>query len=159
MLGRRVRRTRNGELQLRLSDEERDLLRKLPDQLREMLDEEPDDPALRRLSPPAYADVEEEAHEAEYRRFMGDELRQRRLAALALMGETIDADRLSEEQAQGWLAAINSLRLVLGTRLDVSEEMASAEIDPEDPLAPVLALYGYLSWLEDQMVEALSCGL
>lgn len=157
MLGRRVRRTRAGEVVLRLSAEERQVLRALPGQLRHLLVDEPDDPALRRLTPPAYSGDPE--HEAEYRRFMGDELRERRLAALALMDETVDAERLSEEQAQAWLAALNSLRLVLGTRLDVTEEMAGAELDPDDPRAPLLALYGYLSWLEDQLVEALAGAL
>ncbi|MDP9386808.1 MAG: DUF2017 domain-containing protein [Actinomycetota bacterium] len=157
MLGRRVRRTRAGEVVLRLSAEERQVLRALPGQLRHLLVDEPDDPALRRLTPPAYSGDPE--HEAEYRRFMGDELRERRLAALALMDETVDAERLSEEQAQAWLAALNSLRLVLGTRLDVTEEMAGAELDPDDPQAPLLALYGYLSWLEDQLVEALAGAL
>ena len=154
---RRVRRTRSGEVQLRLSDEERRLLRTLPSQLEQLLEEDPEDPSLRRLTPPAYVDQPE--LEAEYRRFMSDDLRERLLAALATMAETVDADRLSEDQAQRWLAALNSLRLVIGTRLDVSEEMAGADIDPEDPDALLLAVYGYLSWLQDELVDALVGGL
>ncbi len=157
MLGRKVKRTRSGDLQLRLSAEERDLLRSLPAQLRELVDDEPGDPSLRRLFPPAY--TTDPQLEGEYRRLMGDDLKQRHKAALALMEETVDATSLTEEQATGWLSAINDLRLVLGTRLDVSEDMLATEVDPDDPRAPLLAVYGYLSWLEEEMVEALAAGL
>ena len=155
--GRRVRRTRTGELQLRLRDDERELLRSLPGQLRQLVAEAPTDPALHRLFPPAYREDAEK--EAEYRRLMGDELQERHLAALAVMEETVDAERLTAEQATAWLSALNDLRLVLGTRLDVTEEALGTDVDPEDPRAPALALYGYLSWLEEQVVEALAGGL
>ena len=157
MLGKRIKRTRSGELQLRLPTEERQLLRDLPAQLRELLEDEPEDPALRRLFPPAY--TQEAEHEAEYRHLMGDDLKESHLSALAVMEETVDAEVLTEDQAAGWLAAINDLRLVLGTRLDVSEEMVGEDYDPSDPRAPMLAVYGYLSWLEEQVVDALSSSL
>ncbi len=149
-----MKRGRRGDIQLRLPDEEREILRDLPAQLRSLLDEEPDDPALRRLFPPAYSDDPE--LEAEYRRLMGDELMDKHLGALAILEETVESERLTEEQANAWLAALNDLRLVLGTRLDVSEEMLGDEVDPSDPRAPALALYGYLSWLQEQLVDALS---
>lgn len=152
-----VSRLRSGDLRVNLSSKERDVLRTLPDQLEEVLDLAPDDPSLRRLSPPAYADQPD--HEAEYQRFMGDDLRERQRAALDVLRRTVDARRLSEEQAQGWLRALNSLRLVLGTQLDISEELDGSEVDPTDPRAPGLALYGYLSWLLDQLVDALAEGL
>ena len=157
---RRIERSRSGDLRLRLPAEERELLRGLPAQLRALLDDEPEDPSLRRLFPPAYAapgeDPEHGRYEAEYRRLMGDELRTKRVEALAVLEETVDAERLSEEQAGSWLSALNDLRLVLGTTLDVSEDMFEDEIDPADPNAAALALYGYLSWLEEQLVEALA---
>ncbi|MGH9179010.1 MAG: DUF2017 family protein [Acidimicrobiales bacterium] len=152
-----VARLPSGELRLSLSAEERDLLRNLPGQLEEVFEAAPEDPSLRRLSPPAYADQPE--HEAEYRRFMGDDLRQRQREALAVLRATADAERLSEEQAQSWLSALNSLRLVLGTQLDITEEAEVAVPDPGDPRAPALALYGYLSWLLDQLVDAMAEGL
>ena len=154
---RRITRSRNGEIRLRLPAEERELLKGLPAQLRTLVQEDPDDPALRRLFPPAYAEHPE--NESEYRRLMGDELRERHLSALAVLEETAGTDHLNEEQAHGWLAALNDLRLVLGTRLDVSEDMAGEQVDPSDPRAPMLAVYGYLSWLEEQMVEALASSL
>ena len=149
-----MRRTRRGEYQLRLPDEERALLRSLPGQLRQLLTTDMDDPSLRRLFPPAY--LGEAEREAEYRRLMGDELLESRRAALDVMEATIDAEVLNEEQIKGWLTALNELRLVLGTRLDVTEDMYDEEVAPEDPRAPGLALYGYLGWLQEQVVAALA---
>lgn len=156
-LGRRVRRTRRGDYALRLPEAERELLRRLPAQMRELLTEEEPDPATRRLFPPAYADPSHASHDAEYQRYMHDDLVQRRLAAAAVMEETLDAERLDEEQLTAWMSALNDLRLVLGTRLDVSED-GGPDLDESDPRAPLVALYHYLGWLQEQVVEALSSG-
>jgi Domain of unknown function (DUF2017) len=152
--GRRVHRTRRGRYRLRLTDEEREVLRALPGQLREILDS--DDPSLRRLHPPAYQDDPE--REAEYRRLVRDDLLRQRLNALEVMEATIDAGSLDLEQMTAWLGAINDLRLVLGTRLDVTEEMHDEGIPPEDPRAASFALYRYLGLLEEQVVAAVAEG-
>jgi hypothetical protein len=151
ILGRRVKRTRAGEYHLRLSPEERDLLRGLPGEMLAML--ETDDPALRRLFPPAYKD--DAALEAEYRHFMAEDLLASHRRALDLMAETVDAEVLDEEQVLGWLGAINDLRLVLGTRLDVTEDLYERGIDPGDPNAPLFALYEYLGRLQYDVIDAL----
>jgi Domain of unknown function (DUF2017) len=135
-----------------LTDEEREVLRALPPQLREILDT--DDPSLRRLHPPAYQDDPE--RDAEYRRLVGDDLLRQRLQALEVMEATIDAATLDQEQMTAWLGAINDLRLVFGTRLDVTEAMYEEGIPPEDPRAATFALYQYLGWLEEQVVSALA---
>jgi Domain of unknown function (DUF2017). len=155
MVARRIERDRKGGYRLRLPAEERELLRSLPAQLRDVL--QTDDPSLRRLFPPAYADDREA--DDEFRRLMRDELLEGKLAALRIVEETADADRLSGEQLEAWLGALESLRLVLGTQLDVTEATYAQELDPGDPSAPALALYGYLSWLQEQAVEALAAGL
>ena len=156
MLFRRVRRTRRGDFQVRLPAEERDLLRSLPGQLRQLLGT--DDPALERLFPPAYAD--DAAADEEYRRLMRDDLVQARAGALEVMAATIDADRLTEDELTAWLSAINDLRLVFGTRLDVTEDMyEDPPTEPDDPRTRPFALYSYLGWLEEQVVEALAAGL
>jgi Domain of unknown function (DUF2017) len=150
---RRIERTRNGDIRLRLPRDERALLRSLPAQLRRLLVEAPADPSLERLFPPAYDDAEDEA---EYRRLMGGELTEGRRRALRVVEETLDQDRLTNEQAEAWLTALNDLRLVLGTRLDVTEDMFLERLRPDDPNAFEISLYGYLSWLQEQLVEALS---
>jgi hypothetical protein len=149
-----IRRTRRG-FQLRLSREEREALRSLPGQLRELLERE--DPSARRLFPPAYGDDAE--RNAEYRRLVGDDLMAQRLSSLQVMEETLDATRLNEEQMTDWLATLNDLRLVLGTRLEVTEDMDPADLRPEDPDASLFALYYYLGWLEEEAVAAMAAGL
>jgi hypothetical protein len=157
MDGRRIQRDRKGGYRLKLPREERELLASLPRQLREVLQAEEPDPGLRRLFPPAYADDPEA--DDEYRRLMRAELVEGKLAALRVVEETAYAEHLTAEDLEGWLGAIESLRLYLGTQLDVSEEIYESALDPNDRDASALALYGYLSWLQEQAVEALSASL
>lgn len=157
MIGRRIERDRKGGYRLRLPREERELLASLPRQLREVLRAEEPDPGLRRLFPPAYADDAEA--DDEYRRLMRAELLEGKLASLRVVEETAYAEHLTVEDLEGWLGAIESLRLYLGTQLDVTEDSYENALDPSDPDAPAMALYGYLSWLQEQAVEALSAGL
>jgi hypothetical protein len=152
---RRVQRTRSGQYRLRLPPQEREILRSLPRQLRELLDT--DDPALRRLFPPAYEDDPD--RQAEYEGLVSPELTRDRLDALAIVERTVDASRLTEEEITAWLGALNDLRLVLGTRLDVTEELYEEGLPEGDPRSPAFALFAYLGWLEEQIVEALASGL
>ncbi len=52
-------------------------------------------------------------------------------------------------------SALNDIRLVIGTKLDVSED-PSFEISDDDPDAPAFAIYAYLGWLLEQVVDALN---
>jgi len=113
------------------------------------------DPGLRRLFPPAYTD-EPEA-EAEYRDLMHEDLVERRRAALKTVTDTLEAAEVDADQLSGWLSAINDLRLVIGTKLDV-QEGDGVDIDPDDPDAATRAIYLYLSMLEEEVVEALAKG-
>jgi hypothetical protein len=147
-----IERTRRGDYRLRLTDGERELLERLPAELLALLAAEPDDPALRRLRPSAYEDDPEA--EDEYRRLMDGELQEGRRDALRLLADTASRDRLTAEELDAWLRALTDLRLALGTRLDVTEEIYSHEIDQRDPRAYELAVFAYLSWLQEQAVEA-----
>jgi hypothetical protein len=140
------------EIELSLSREERALLSRLAAELREQLDDDTQDPSLRRLFPPAY---EDEADQRAYGELAGDSLLDGRREALDLLAGTVDRDRLSAEEADAWLRALNDLRLVLGTRLDVQEDTFASDIRPDDPNAPALAVYGYLTWIQEQLVAAL----
>jgi len=148
--------TRDGDYHLRLSDAERELLRRLPAELLALLAAEPDDPALRRLRPTAYEDDPEA--EGEYRRLMEGELEAGRREALQVLAETAARDRLTPDELDAWLRALTDLRLALGTRLDVTEEVYAREIDARDPQAHELSVFAYLSWLQEQAVEAAAGG-
>jgi hypothetical protein len=147
---RRVRRDRRGRYRLALSAPERELLRWLPSQAQELLED--GDPSATRLFPPAYPT--DEASQAEYAQMAGESLLERHRRALNTMRESVDSEMLDEVEAQGWLDALEVLRLVLGTQLDVAEDMAGVVDD--DPAAPGLALYGYLSMLQGEIVDALA---
>ena len=152
----RVARTAQGTFTLRLPRPERELLANLAEQLREVLLVTTDDPSLRRLFPTAYhEDVE---RDREYQQLVRDELLERRLASLATLEATAEADEVTEEELSGWLTALNDVRLVLGTRLDVSEDDDS-ELEEDDPDAPALAVYGYLGYLLGEVVDALADAL
>ena len=56
-----------------------------------------------------------------------------RLAALDAVEASVDATELDEQQLMSWLGAVNNLRLVLGTMLDVSEELEIGELPDETP--------------------------
>jgi hypothetical protein len=148
---RTVRRARDGTFHLRLTDDERDLVANLAAQLRELLVSDETD-GLERLYPPAYANDPD--RESEYRSMVHDELLEKRLAAVDVVEQTAAATSLTEEQVTAWMGAINDLRLVLGTRLDVSEDQDLPALD--DPSAPAFAVYQYLTHLLAEIVHALS---
>lgn len=149
----RVKPDKVGGVLLILSDTEREILRSLAPTVGELLDA-PDDPAVARLFPAAYPD--DQQREAEYRLLAGHELIDSHRAAMATFEESIDAKRLDADQAQAWLRALNELRLVIGTRLDVTDDHSNWPKDRDDPRLPAFAAYDYLSGLQDELVDALA---
>ena len=152
MLGRKRVRLRNGRYELRLDTRERQLIRQLLGELRELLALDSADPRVRRLYPAAYADDAEK--QDEYRRLTHEDLQQGRLANVDLVEASADAEVLDAEQMNAWMQAVNSLRLVLGTMLDISDDEQELTFDPSDPDARTQALYGYLGGLLDEIVDA-----
>ena len=150
-----VRPIRGGGYRLVLGRSEREALRNLCEELRELI--EADDEAVARLFPAAYRD--DPSASAEFDRLVRDGLSGGRLEALATVERTIGADRVDEEELAAWCGALNDLRLVLGERLAVTEDLYEDGIDPRDPRAPQLALYGWLTFLQGAVVEALASGL
>ena len=146
-------RTPAGQFSVLLGDDHRSLIRQLASGIAEVIatGELADDLALRRLFPPAYSDDEEK--NAEYSRLMHDDLRKGRLDALSLLEESSAAAELTEDQMLGWMGALNDVRLFLGTRLGVTEDLE--EIAEDDPRAPMLAVYGFLSLLQEEIIDAL----
>ena len=160
MIGRRVKRSRRGGFELKIPPQERQLLRSLGPELRELLVHQAataqpgEDPALDRLFPVAYPTDDD--RQTEYRLLVHDELLSSHLAALAVLEETADAERLDEDQLLAWMRALNEVRLVLGTRLDVTEEGDERPVDRNDPRAGAFAVYDYLTYLQGEVIEALS---
>jgi hypothetical protein len=144
---RGFRRQRDG-FRVGLVRHERDLLRELCERLAAELVSEGEDEGLARLFPPAYDDGDAAA---EYERLVRPDLADGKIAALRRVADTAGADRLDGETAETWLRALNDLRLVLGTRLGVTEDTLIGI-----PTRPALAIYGWLTWLQGELIEALS---
>ncbi|GAA3686780.1 DUF2017 domain-containing protein [Nonomuraea antimicrobica] len=116
----------------------------------------PSDPVLARLFPSAY---EDEKEAAEFRRYTEATLRDGKRADAQTVHDTARAGRseLSPEEAQAWLRALNDLRLTLGTKLDVTEEIHDeiAMMSEDDPRYPAYVTYDWLTYLQDSLVRAL----
>ena len=141
-------------ISLGLSPEAQNVLRSFASQLLELLDGAGDSEVLKRLFPPAYGGEYAEL-EADYHRLMGEDLRVRHREAAQTLLDTLDAPELDVETAHAWVRALNELRLVLGTILDVSED-TDGGLDPSDPRAPSWAMYHFLTALQGELVEELS---
>lgn len=150
-----VERTAEGFV-LHLDEGERSLLGRLLGDLRGLVGAEDANPALRRLFPVAYHLDDDAEAEAEYQRLMRSDLVQSRIAAITSVDDALAAGRFDAESATAFLQSLNSLRLVLGTLLDVDEDHEVDDVDPTDPNAPEHHLYAFLSWLLEWTVRAMS---
>jgi hypothetical protein len=150
-----IRRRRDGRYAIKLDPSVRAVLVTMAEQLAPVIG--PDEPMTRRLFPPAYAGDDQRAAESDYRNLVDNALMNHHREAFDVMAATAQADIVTEDELNSWLSAVGSLRLVLGTRLDVSEEMEAP--DPEDPTAPEYALYELLGQLQYLMIEVLAAGL
>jgi hypothetical protein len=127
----------------------------------------PQDPGLARLFPDAYRDeafdgdtAQVEAAAKEFRRYTEADLRATKqahasvvLAGLLPLREQGGLLELDRGEVDAWLGCLNDLRLVLGTRLEVTED---TELDPsaDDSTAQALHVYGFLGWLQESLLGA-----
>ena len=124
------------------------------------------DPALDRLLPAAHREDEQIA--AEFRRFTEHGLRARKTANLAtaidaLAGAGEQRVELDQPQAVALVVALTDVRLVLGERLglrtdedlELLEEQVSS-LDEDDPAVYALAVYDFLTWLQETLAHALN---
>lgn len=156
------RRESEDRVRIRLEPGEAGLLRRLEGQLRELIDQE-EGGVHDRLFPRAYLDPTEDSAEQEWRRLMHADLLRSKLRAAEVFAESLErADtggRITEvilepDEVEAWLGALNDLRLALGVLLDVTPDTDPTAVRPEDPRAPGLHLYGWLTWLLGSLVDA-----
>jgi hypothetical protein len=119
--------------------------------------EDRSDPALERLYPNAYEDPEDERS---YRELVGTDLQTEKVRALDTLAATLGGDgpvqtELDAEETQSWLSALTDMRLTLGVRLGITEDLQSEDVDPEDPDALTWSLLHWLGWLQEQLLEAI----
>ena len=120
--------------------------------------ETPADPALARLLPDAYGD-DDPAASREFRRYTDADLRARKRADAEVVARTVPEGGgklvLDRDDADAWLGCLNDLRLVLGTRLEVTEDLDERTLAEDDPRLPALELYSWLGWLQESLLSCL----
>jgi hypothetical protein len=133
-----------------LDDGLRKVLGELMSQLLTLL-EDPGAPVMHRLFPPAYSQQSDIERQEEYRRLMQEDLVEQHREECRSVIASLSGKSLDEGQMLAWVKAVNSMRLVLGTYLDVQEDDP-----PRKPDTPEQSAYLWLSFLLEESVEALS---
>jgi Domain of unknown function (DUF2017) len=148
-------RRRRDRFIVNLGSGERELLAELCRQSRELLEQEDpsSDPSIARLFPAAYKD--DPLRSLEFETELGDSPRTGKLAAIETLERTVEASELTEEELLVWMGAVNDFRLLLGTRIDISEESTERDYPEGDPNHDSFQVYVYLTWLQDRMLRAL----
>ena len=158
-----IERTDDG-IALRIPADERSLLLRLLDELSQILhaqasdDDTVESSITARLNPSVYDDAE---RSEEYHRLMADELLSSRMNAIDTVRQALsrDAPRFDERGANAFMRSLNTIRLVLGTMLGITEddeeedEAYEGEEGPQE--SPEHQLYGYLSWLLEWTVRSM----
>jgi Domain of unknown function (DUF2017) len=175
----------DGAILLRMTPNERAILRALVDDLRVIVGDETPTPGLWEADdpPPAagpdadgdgdaasdrapvdpviarlYPDVrpDDAAWSAAFRDLVRGDLDDARREHIAAVEASLDARTIDDTDAEAWLHVLNDLRLVLGTRLGVVEDDDDGSFDPEDPDAAAKVVYAYTGFLEAQFIDVLA---
>lgn len=125
----------------------------------------PDDATLRRLLPDflgahtgAAAETGAEVANSALRSLREPEIIDAKIAAAQHLLDTLPDDggrlELTEEDAQAWIAAINDLRLALGTMLGIGPDTPD-QLPAGHPMAAHLDVYHWLTVLQEYLVLGL----
>ena len=130
-----------------------------------------DDPVRSRLYPRAYLDPTEEDAENTWQQIVHPSLVRGKMDHHDKMIASLDRVapapgrylygipdaleiELSDDEAESWMSAIQDARIFLGFSLNIDED--NPEVRHDDPRAPGFAIYDYLSFLQDDLVTALT---
>ncbi|GAB3478279.1 DUF2017 domain-containing protein [Amycolatopsis cihanbeyliensis] len=127
--------------------------------------ESPNDPVLSRLLPdfhrldPDNPTKEDLDSAAALRSLHEPEVLEAKVGVATVVLNTLSPDggdvRLTFEQADAWLSALNDVRLALGTALDVTEDMPD-DLPDDDPRSAHLGVYHWLTWVQESLVQAMT---
>jgi hypothetical protein len=130
------------------------------DSLKDSGKEAPQDPVLARLLPDGYQDDPKAA--GEFRKYTESSLREAKKYFAQVMLNTLPEVggriHLTADQARDWMRALNDVRLMIGVRLEVTEDFEEqlAALDPRDPAIPMFEVYGWLGAVQESLVQALA---
>jgi len=136
----------SSNIEVELSWEDRQAIGSLVEQFTEFVN--PDVNDSKRLFPTAYPDDAEK--DAGYQALAIPELMDQKNDNIRLFQKTLMNETLTKDQAEVWMRVLNDIRLVIGTRLDISADEILE--DRDDELVP---LYENLSYLTSLFIQAL----
>ncbi len=145
-----LRRLEDGRFQNLLHEEEKELLSVLPGLVNEAIDM--NSPYVTRLFPPTYPF--DAVAQSEFERISGDALVEQHRGLLNGFCVSIHKDEITQEELVTWVGALNDIRLLLGTALDVFEEMQRPNED--DPRFQDFVIFDYLTWLQGSILDFLA---
>lgn len=147
-------------LRVELENDEAELLRRLTDELRLLLEADvpSTDAVKQRLFPAAYQDPEDAE---EFNALVGDDLHAVKSESLRAVTERLGksgplTSSIPDEETTAWLTLLTDLRLAIGTRLEVDEAKMETELDENDPEAPAMSVLHWLGWVQESILRALT---
>ncbi len=150
-----------GAITLNLSEGECDLLRRTISEYVDLLSADSTDPVTQRLYPRASTD---EKVADEYQELIGGTLEaEKRMAAEKVRWSLGESGKrrgpVADEDQQAWLTVLTDVRLAIGARIGITEEMMLVEPDPDDPEQFPLAVLHWLAFLQETLVRSLMPGV
>lgn len=139
-----------------LGTRERQVLRAVCEDLLGALEDPEAQPLLRRVYPVAH--VDDAAIDAAYQEMVHSDLVASRRMAMERVVATVEDDELDRQTLDTWMIGLNTVRLVLGTRLDVGEG-PQPELEPDDPDLVAMAVYEFLGGIVETIVRSLTSTL
>ncbi|MBM3674791.1 MAG: DUF2017 family protein [Actinobacteria bacterium] len=120
-------------------------------------------PVRDRLFPRAYDDPTEDEAETDWQTASHPDLVRGKSEGLSALLADLDGARgepggpvvvaLTDERLEGWVGALNDLRLALAVSIGLTDE--HQEVSDGDPLAPMFDAYHWLTWFQGACIEAL----
>lgn len=120
-------------------------------------------PVRDRLFPRAYDDPTEDEAETDWQSAAHSDLVRAKSECLTALLADLAAAReepgghvvvaLTDERLEGWVGALNDLRLALAVSIGLTEERQ--DVPDDDPLAATFDAYHWLTWFQGACIEAL----
>lgn len=123
-----------------------------------------DDPAVKRLLPDARSGDDAHHGSEQFRQLAQDDIRQEKIADLQRAYALLQSGSLmlNRAEAESFSRALNQVRLVLSSRLKITDEQdaervhAIGSVDQATDVESYMALlYNFVSWLQETLMQAL----
>ncbi len=147
MAPQEIRRIDHGRFEIDLHPQIRQLLLDLKEMTLSHVEEA--SPTAKRIYPVAYQSSPE--MEMDFERLTREPLTDRHRQNLNIFEGSLSKSELSEDEALAWIGALNDMRLVLGTALDIAEDQETP--DEDDPNYDGYVVYDLLTYLQGMLID------